>query len=98
MTDKNDDRLDAIEERLERGSDRMDAIERALKANTEATLEGNRDAREVLEIFQAVKGGIKVLGWIGVMVKWLAPLATLGVTAYSAFYAMTHGGQLPPKP
>ena len=98
MTDKTEDRLNAIEGRLERGSDRMDAIERALKANTEATLEGNRDAREVLEIFQAVKGGIKVLGWIGAMVKWLAPLATLCFAAYSAFYAMTHGGQLPPKP
>ena len=48
-------RLDAIESRL-------DSIESAQRENTAATLEGNRDAREMLEIFQAVKGGAKVVG------------------------------------
>lgn len=91
-------RLGVIDKRLDRGGERMDHIEEALRANTAATLDGNRDAREVLEIFQAVKGGIKVLGWIGGVARWAAPIATLAVAAYGAFYAITHGGQLPPKP
>lgn len=98
MSDDIQDRLAAIDDRLDRGSARMDAIERGLRENTVATLEGNRDAREVLELFRAVKGGIRVLGWIGGAARWVGFIATAGTAIYAAWYAISHGGQLPPKP
>ena len=83
-----DSRFDTIELRL-------DAIESAQKANTIATLEGNRDAREMLDIFQAVKGGFKVLGWLATAVRWAGWIAGAGAAFYAAWHAVTGGG---PKP
>ena len=77
-------RLDAIESR-------MDALDLAMKGNTAATLEGNRDVRELLEIFQAVKGGFKVLGWLGTAAKWVAALVGAAGAVYAAWHTATGG-------
>lgn len=74
---------------------RLDAIETAQKANIAAVLEGNRDAREMLEIFQAVKGGFKVLGWLSVVVRWSGYVAGAGTALYGAWHLFSSGG---PKP
>ena len=94
-------RLEAMEARMaafEAMHARMGALETSLSENTKATLDGNRDAREVLEIFQAVKGGFRVLGWIGGAARWTTAIAGLGGLIYAGWYAITHNGQLPPKP
>lgn len=80
--------LDALEKRVE-------AIEVGVQENTKATLEGNRDVREVLEMFQTVKGGIKVLGWIGNVVRWVGYIAAAGLAVYGAWNAIVHTA---PKP
>jgi len=38
-----------------------------------------KDVRELLDVFQSVKGGMTVLGWIGVVAKWLWPLAAVAI-------------------
>ena len=38
-----------------------------------------KDVRELLDVFHSVKGGMTVLGWIGVMAKWLWPLVAVGI-------------------
>lgn len=83
-----EERLAAIEERLDRGSDRMDRIERTLNENTDATL-------EVRDLINTVKGGFKVLGWLGGGAKWIGSLATAGAAIYGFIWAITHPGQLP---
>lgn len=80
-------RLDALEKRVE-------GIERGIEKNTEATLEGNRDAREILELFQNVRGGFKVLGWLGAAAKWVAAIAAMFSALWVLWHQM-HGG---PKP
>ena len=87
-TDSELARLDAIETRL-------DAIESAQRENTAATLEGNRDAREMLEIFQAVKGGFRVLGWLATAVRWAGYIA-VGAAAIYSFWQLLHSGQAKP--
>lgn len=74
---------------------RLDAIELAQKQAFAATLEGNRDAREMLEIFQAVKGGFKVLGWLATAAKWVGWLAG-GAAAVYGLWQVMHGS-VPPK-
>lgn len=67
---------------------RLGEIEVSLAENT--TITG-----EVRELMQSVKGGMKVLGWIGAAGKWLGGLAGAAVAIYTAWYAATHGGDLP---
>jgi hypothetical protein len=80
--------LDDIYARLEQGDKRMTHIESSITANTEATLE----ARDILV---AAKGAFKVLGWLGVVFKWVGGISTAAVAIYVAFYVLTHGGKLP---
>ena len=87
-TDSELGRLEAIEGRL-------DKIEAAQRENTAATLEGNRDAREILEIFQAVRGGFKVLGWIGAAARWVAVIGGALGGAYAAWHSATGGNGKP---
>ncbi len=87
-TDSELARLDAIEARL-------DAIEASTRESIAATLEGNRDAREMLEIFQAVKGGFRVLGWLATAVRWAGYIAAAGVAVYGA-WQLLHAGHTKP--
>lgn len=82
------DRLAAIEARLETGGDRMDRMERAINENTDLTV-------EVRDLLAALKGGMKVLGWLGVLAKWIGVVASAAVAIYTAAYIATHGGELP---
>jgi hypothetical protein len=87
--DNVDDRLKAIEDRLTRGSERMDLMDQAIAKNTEIT-------QAIHDILAAGRVGLKVLGGLGLIAKWIGMLAAAGVAIYSAFYAATHGG-VPPK-
>jgi hypothetical protein len=81
-------RLTAIEQRLDRGSEHMGLIDEAIAENTTIT-------REVLDLVNAFKGGMKVLGWLGTGAAWLGKFAAAGVAIYGLIYALTHGGSSP---
>lgn len=104
-TNATDSRIDALERaladglgnvdrRLDRGSERMDDMQAELTANTTVTT-------EVRDLLATARSGIKVLGWIGNAGLWLVKaagvLATAGMALYAAWYAVTHGGDLPRK-
>ncbi len=84
-------RLQAIDDRLDRGAEKMDRLGDELEHNSRTT-------QEVRELLDMAKSGLRVLGWLGVAGKWLGSLATAGLAIYGLVYALTHGGQLPPKP
>ena len=67
---------------------RMTQIEDLLAQNTAMTA-------QMLDVVKAVKGGIKVLGWIGVGAKWLAGIAAAVTAIYTLIYMATHGGSKP---
>lgn len=79
--------LDDIYERLERGSDRIAEIEEMLKTNTDTI-------NEMRDILVAAKGAFKVLGWLGVVFKWVGVVAS-GVTAVYVLLHLGNGGNLP---
>ena len=91
-------RLKAIEDALSDGKRRMDAFETELKDNTTATLANTELTTEIRDILMAAKLGLKAIGAIGSIAKWLGLIATAGVAIYTAIYAMTHGGATPPSP
>lgn len=78
--------ISQINKRLDKGSDRMTAIETNLAKNTEAT-ELTRD------IIQVTKAGFKVLGWLGVLVKWAAPIAGAVVGLWHVFHGDSPNGK-----
>lgn len=91
-------RIAPINDRLDRGAQKMDElassigqIQVELTANTATT-------HEVRELLDVGKSGLKVLGWLGSGAKWTGGLAAAGLAIYSFFYAVIHGGQMPPKP
>lgn len=77
-----------------------DAILLNLQANTTATEQAcklaasvKEDTRSVVESFEAMQGGLKVLGWLGKISAAVSALLTL---AGIAWYVITHGWHLPP--
>lgn len=82
--------LEHIEERLEKGAERMRRIEESLTAqkreldrNTELTQAIQTDTADIRELLAAARVGFKVLGGLGTLAKWAAPilavLAALGL-------------------
>lgn len=80
-----------INERLETGDVRMAAIEVDLAANTKATQDLAARVQEILDFFDAMKGGLKVLGWLGKLAKPLTALVALGLALWSAYLAYRNG-------
>ena len=67
---------------------RLRHVEMNLQANTAMTA-------EVRDLLSAFKGGFKVLGWLGLALKWVGAIAAAGIAIYTAAYMATHGGQMP---
>lgn len=75
------DRRGSVTIELRKGSERMERIERQLAENTATTVENTEAIKavrertdEMVEVFMAMKGGFKVLGWLGQLAKWMAPI------------------------
>ena len=62
---------------------RMTSVEREVAENTALTVGVSADTRELLDLFRAARGGLKVMGWLGGLLKWLAGIAA----AFAAIYA-----------
>lgn len=84
-----------INQRLDEGDARMTRIEgdvaavrSDLKANTAATQAVATNTAELVEMFQAMKGALKVLNWIGSWAKPLAYVIGLGTAALGFWTAV----------
>ena len=66
----------------------MGLLEEQVRENTALT-------QEVLDVLRAARVGLKVLGGIGIAVKWIGTLAAAGLAIWTFLYAITHGGATP---
>lgn len=85
------ERLDHVDVRMEAGDSRMGNIEAELARNTAATKEIADGVQEIIAFFAAMKGGLKVLGWLGKLAKPMTALVALGLTLWSAYLAYRNG-------
>ena len=67
---------------------RLRQLESSLSENTAIT-------SEIRDLLTAVKGGIRVLGWLGTGAKWLGAIAGAVAAIYTVAYMVTHGGRPP---
>jgi len=77
-----------VQRQLANGDLRMTAIEVELRTNTELTA-------DVKALLEAVRAGLKVLGWLGSAAGWAAKVATAVGAVYAAWQLIKHGA--PPK-
>ena len=66
---------------------RIERVEAAVSVNTHLTAANNVGILEILDLFNSVKGGMKVLGGLGSILKWF-----VGITAgLAALWSLMHG-------
>ncbi len=80
--------LASVNRRLDAGGERMTAIESELKTNSETT-------KEIRDLLEAVQFGMRVIGWLGFAVEWLAKILVAAGSIYAALEFWKHG--TPPK-
>jgi hypothetical protein len=66
---------------------RLLKVERKLDTNTELTAKLGTDMATFLTIFDTFEAGFKVLGGLGKIARWAAPI----LTACAAIWAIMHG-------
>jgi uncharacterized protein YoxC len=74
------DELQTMQQRMDR---RVNSVEANLQANTDMTAKIALGTGQVILIFESMKSGVKVLGWIGIAAKWVGGI----VGAIAAIYA-----------
>ena len=88
----NDRRIDDV--RLTALEERCGRIETAVAENTLLTKTIQKNTDDIVEAWNAIAGGLKVLGWLARAAKYLT--YALGLVA--AAYAVLRGGNPPPTP
>lgn len=83
----------SITERLNAGDARMTRIEQNLAANTAATRETAENTSELVDIFRAFKGAMKVLEYVGKLAKPLGYILKAGLAVAAVWVAVKTGGQ-----
>ena len=85
-----DDCKDEVTRELEQGAAKMNELSDQIKLLQEDVDELRKDVQQLIDIFRASRGFIKVMGWIGKAVKWLAGI---GIAIGAIWAAFTHGGK-----
>lgn len=81
-------RLEAGDARMTRIEDDVAAVRSDLQANTIATQAVASNTAELVEMFQAMKGALKVLNWIGSWAKPMAYIVAFGTAAVGFWTAI----------
>jgi hypothetical protein len=66
----------------------QELIESQLEKNTALTSRLASDTQEVVEFFRAGKEGLRVLGWLGKAVKYVAPIGVSIAAIVAAYHKM----------
>lgn len=77
-----------VKDCLQKGDRRMGSLETELRDNSAVTA-------EVRDILSVAKVGLRVLGGVGVLVRWAGYLAAAGASLYAAWHMIKHGGKPP---
>ena len=80
--------MQSVQTSMKSSGVKLTSIEGELQTNSETT-------GEVRDILRTVKGGLKMLSWMGTAVRMIGYLAAAGAAIYSAWHMATHGGKPP---
>lgn len=74
----------------------VELLKSGLAANIALTQNIDKNTSEIIEFWKAAEGGIKVLGYLGRIAKWVGMVAATITAIYAAIYTLTHWGGPPP--
>lgn len=90
---------ETIAQQLDRGAARMDdlqhqinALDKAIAANTDLTQKIHESTSGLVDAFDALKGGMKVLEQIGKLAKPLSYIVGFATSAWVLWHTLTGGG------
>lgn len=83
--------IHAIRDDMQTLAGRIELLEFKLKDNTDITIKIQEETSEILDIFRSLKGGIRMLGWLGKGAGWATSIAIAIGTAYALFKKYTGG-------
>lgn len=69
---------------------RLDEMTTSIEANAKAVQEIKDSTRELLDILNACKSGLRVLGWVGTVVKFFGGIAAALAAIYGLFQIWHH--------
>jgi hypothetical protein len=81
----------AIVRRHEEDLPRIERMEATLATNSTVMAE----VKEMVSTVTALKGGLKVLGWLGTGAKWLVSIAAVIGLVWFLVQFIAHGGRIP---
>jgi hypothetical protein len=81
-------RFDDLVEIVAKLASDVQTIKGNLTANTFFTTEALDNVKKMVEAVEAMKGGVKVLGWIERPAKWLATIVGAGVAFWALWQKM----------
>lgn len=87
----------AIDERLAAGAQRMNALEERQAALQRELARNSEITGDIREILAACRLGLRVLGGLGQLVRWIGMVATAALAIWAVIYAIKSGTPLPPK-
>jgi hypothetical protein len=69
----------------------FETLKLELAANTAATNEIKTGVKDLVDMFQAWKGALRVLGWLGSVAKWVGAIGAGFAGVYGAYTAFRFG-------
>lgn len=88
-----DDRMQTGDARMTRIEDNVAEVRDELSRNTEATERLERNTKEIVEFFEAIKGALKVLNWLARLARPLGYLASAGAAVLGLWAAWKGHGR-----
>lgn len=75
---------------------RIDGLVFDVQQNTVITKRIEESTSGLVEAWEALSGGLKVLNVLGEIAKWVTIVVTMVTAVWTAFYVATHGGSPSP--
>lgn len=86
---------DYVAARLREGDERMAGFATSIKSLEGKVDSIDKNTSDIVNIFDSLKGGFRVLGWLGSLLKWLAYVGTPLGTALAIAKGWIGGHDLP---
>ena len=87
-----DPRVAVLVEKIRVMETRQDDLAKQLEFNTKITEAVRQNTADIVEVWKAAHGGLKVLGWMGAIARWVTIIAGCVAAVGGAYYALTHWG------
>lgn len=68
--------------------EKLSALREEVTKNTELTKDSSSDIQQLLEMFRSAKGGFKVLGWFGNVMKWASSIGLAVMGLWGAYQTL----------